>query len=197
MNIIKPNYKWAYALTPLKNVTHIAIHHAAGNGSPEAIHNYHKNTNGWAGIAYHIYVRKDGTIYEGRPINMMGGHVAGHNSHTIGICFEGNFETETMSQKQLEAGQAAVAYAKGIYPNAEIVPHKFFGGTVCPGRNFPFAFLLENDEGEPEELANVEPSEWAREAWEWGKAKGITDGNRPQDTATREEMVTMLWRATK
>ena len=38
------------------------------------------------------------------------------------------------------------------------------------------------------------PSSWAKEAWEWAKKEGITDGTRPKDTMTREEMVTMLHR---
>lgn len=39
------------------------------------------------------------------------------------------------------------------------------------------------------------PSAWAKEAWEAGIKAGITDGTRPQDPATREQVVTMLYRA--
>ncbi len=39
------------------------------------------------------------------------------------------------------------------------------------------------------------PSDWAIEAWTWAIHNGITDGRRPRDTATREQMVTMLYRA--
>jgi N-acetylmuramoyl-L-alanine amidase len=38
------------------------------------------------------------------------------------------------------------------------------------------------------------PSSWAKDAWEWAKKEGITDGTRPKDTPTREELVTMLHR---
>lgn len=38
------------------------------------------------------------------------------------------------------------------------------------------------------------PSDWAKEAWEWGKAQGICDGTRPGAEMTREEMMTMLYR---
>lgn len=182
-------------LYPLDPVTHIVLHHAAGNGTVEAIHNYHKNHNGWAGIAYHIYVRKDGTIYRGRPIDKRGGHVAGHNRHTVGICFEGDFTKETMSQEQINAGREAVKYCKGIYPNAAVVPHNYFGGTVCPGGNFPFAAITEPDVETEPEIANTEPSAWAQEAIDWARLNGISDGTRPHDTATREEIITMLWRA--
>ena len=41
---------------------------------------------------------------------------------------------------------------------------------------------------------DVEPSKWARAAWQWAKEKGITDGKRPHDSCTREELATMLYR---
>ena len=37
-------------------------------------------------------------------------------------------------------------------------------------------------------------SPWAREAWIWAFEKGIADGSRPKDAATREEVVAMLYR---
>jgi len=39
-----------------------------------------------------------------------------------------------------------------------------------------------------------EVSDWAREAREWVIAQGISDGTRPKDPVTREEVWTMLWR---
>ena len=39
------------------------------------------------------------------------------------------------------------------------------------------------------------PSDWAKAAWEWGIANGITDGTRPRDNALREETVSMIYRA--
>ena len=38
------------------------------------------------------------------------------------------------------------------------------------------------------------PSDWAKEAWEWGKEQEICDGTRPGAEMTREEMMTMLYR---
>ena len=42
-----------------------------------------------------------------------------------------------------------------------------------------------------------EPSEWAKEAWEWAKRVGITDGLRPKENATRQEVITFLYRYSK
>ena len=40
-------------------------------------------------------------------------------------------------------------------------------------------------------------SPWAKEARDWAVSRGITDGTRPKDPVTREELWTMLWRALK
>lgn len=40
-------------------------------------------------------------------------------------------------------------------------------------------------------------SSWAKEAWKWVVEKGISDGTRPKDPVTREEVWTMLYRALK
>lgn len=44
---------------------------------------------------------------------------------------------------------------------------------------------------------NSVPSEWAREDWEWGKEKGITDGSNPGGTCTREQVIAMIRRYDK
>lgn len=139
--IISPAWSWSGALSPFKSaVKYIVIHHAASNGSPEAVHNYHKSL-GWCGIAYHLYVRKDGSIYHGRPMDRQGGHCSGYNYCSIGICFEGNFETDIMPAAQKAAGVRAIEYAKSVYPNAKVVAHKVLTATACPGMNFPADLL--------------------------------------------------------
>ena len=41
------------------------------------------------------------------------------------------------------------------------------------------------------------PSGLAKEAWEWAKNEGITDGTNPKGNITREQVVTMLYRFAK
>ena len=38
---------------------------------------------------------------------------------------------------------------------------------------------------------------WGEKAWSWGKDKGITDGSNPNKFATREEVLTMIYRTKK
>ena len=139
--IIRPNYKWASSLATRAYTLYIVLHHAAANGSPENIHEYHESL-GWAGIGYNLYVRKDGRIYEGRPIDKIGAHTAGYNSCSVGICFEGNFENEQMSDVQIAAGRKALNYVRQMYPSATVKRHKDLDATACPGRNFPWEAIV-------------------------------------------------------
>ncbi|NPV89136.1 hypothetical protein HPY42_06520 [Coprothermobacteraceae bacterium] len=40
-----------------------------------------------------------------------------------------------------------------------------------------------------------DPAWWAYRAWRWGVRRGVTDGTAPSTVATREMVVTMLYRA--
>lgn len=44
---------------------------------------------GFSGIGYHYYIRRDGTIHKCRPLEKIGAHVKGHNTGTVGWCYEG------------------------------------------------------------------------------------------------------------
>ena len=137
LNIIETNWKWAYPLTTRANTERIILHHAAAvKTDAAAIHAGHL-ANGWNGIGYHYYVRKDGTVYRGRPENMKGSHAgSAANADSIGICFEGNFEIEEMNNIQTEAGAELVANILARYPDLTIIGHQDVNATACPGKNF-------------------------------------------------------------
>lgn len=117
----------------------IILHHAeASNCTVQDIHRWHKN-NGWAGIGYHFLVRKDGSIYRGRPEWAVGAHASGSNSDSIGICFEGAYMTETMPAAQKAAGKEIVAELKKKYGISKVQAHRDVCATSCPGTKFPFS----------------------------------------------------------
>ena len=139
MNIIETNVE--FTSLSKRIATNKGIFHNSGVTvlqSVEIIHNYHKNTNGWAGIGYHFYIKKDGSIYRGRPIDTIGAHAYGANADSIGICFEGNFNEEEMTDKQVEAGKWIVNYLRNLYPDISFCGHKDVCNTSCPGKNFKF-----------------------------------------------------------
>jgi N-acetyl-anhydromuramyl-L-alanine amidase AmpD len=133
---------------PQKRTTtdYIILHHAAASeASVTSIHNWHLQ-RGWAGIGYHYYVRKDGSIYRGRDEDTIGAYTDGYNSRSIGICAEGNFEVEAMPDAQKQAIIELLRELKQRYPNVQIKRHKDFANTACPGRNYPFNDIIEGVE---------------------------------------------------
>ena len=138
MNITEQTYQWNGTLTKRKETKYIILHHRGGNGDVQSIHMQHIKENKWVGIGYHFYVRKDGSVYRGRSINAWGAHCINYNDKSVGVCFEGNFENETMTAAQIKAGQELVSYLKGLYPSAEVKRHKELDSTACPGKKFPF-----------------------------------------------------------
>lgn len=142
MNIIQTNLKFKNSPQKRAGTKKIIIHHAdATVCNMQMIHSWHI-ARGWSGAGYHFLVRKDGTVEAGRPIDTIGAHCTGQNSDSIGICFEGNFEQEKMSDLQLQTGRELIAYIKGIYGDIQVTEHKDFMATSCPGKNFPFEELI-------------------------------------------------------
>lgn len=138
MNIIEKTYNWNGSLKNRTSTKRIILHHAESKScTADDIHSWHL-ANGWAGIGYHFFVRKDGSIYRGRPEEVVGSHAKGSNSDSIGICFEGSYMIETMGQTQINAGRELVSYLKKKYGISKIQKHKDVCSTNCPGTNFPF-----------------------------------------------------------
>lgn len=138
MKIIDTNLSFG-SMSKRSKTNRIIIHHAdAKKASASDIHRWHKQ-RGWSGAGYHFLVRKDGSVYRLRPEKYVGAHASGSNSDSLGVCFEGNFESETMGATQKNAGKELVAYLKKRYGISKVQRHKDVGSTSCPGKNFPFS----------------------------------------------------------
>ncbi|QAT40816.1 N-acetylmuramoyl-L-alanine amidase [Clostridium sp. JN-9] len=136
MNIIQTNLSFgSMSYGNLPNA--LVYHHAeASKCSVYDVHQWHKE-NGWAGIGYHYFVRKDGSIYKGRPNNAIGSHCLHHNTNTLGICAEGNYMIEHMPEVQKQALVELGQYLKSIYPIRAVYGHRELMATECPGTNYP------------------------------------------------------------
>jgi N-acetyl-anhydromuramyl-L-alanine amidase AmpD len=152
IKIIEHDWSWRHSLAARRATDAIVLHHAAARvASAEDIHKAHLQRDGgtWAGIGYHLYIRKNGEIHRGRPIWASGAHVLGHNGHTVGICCEGNYDEEAvMPVAQLQAVREALRYLKDLYPNAAIKCHRDLQATACPGRFYPLAEVLKYNQPE-------------------------------------------------
>lgn len=147
MNIIETEWKWNGALGKRDKTSYIALHHAeAVSCTAVQVNQWHK-ANGWSGIGYHFFVRKNGEVYRGRPLWAVGAHVFGMNDCSVGICAEGDYHNrdKVMPEKQKKATQELIAYLKTIYHDARIVGHKEIGDSNCPGRYYPLAEMKNYD----------------------------------------------------
>jgi len=145
MEILKTNLKYKHALAPLdlSKLNGIVLHHAeAKHCTPEDIHRWHLE-RGWAGAGYNYFVNKKGEIYELRGLNI-GAQCKGYNSHTLGICAEGDYTTDTMPLEQKKAIIDLCKYLIDKYPQIKkLYKHKDLYPTSCPGDNYPFNEIVQ------------------------------------------------------
>lgn len=95
---------------------------------------------GFDGIGYNYIIRLDGTVEEGRDVNKIPSHVKGYNKESIGICYIGGIDKNTLQPKdtrtpaQKEALKKLLIELKKMYPQAEILGHRDFPNVAkaCP-----------------------------------------------------------------
>ena len=102
------------------------------------IRRVHKK-RGWSDIGYHYVIYRDGSLHEGRDINLVGTHARGYNTGSIGVVYVGgcprgdthkNKDTRTPEQK--DTLLRLLKDLRKMYPHAEIVGHKDLNATGCP-----------------------------------------------------------------
>ena len=213
MKVIEANLPRKGNFTRRSKTDEVILHHAeASSATVWDINQWHLD-NGWVGIGYHYYIRKDGSIYRGRPEWAVGAHATGHNDRSIGICCEGAYMTETMPAAQLASLKALLRDIMGRYGTMPLRRHRDVNATSCPGDNFPWAeaqdYMKEETEMTEEQIRAIvrdemtkqakateakAASDWHKADWEAAKDAGIFDGTMPQAPLTREQASTVLKR---
>lgn len=89
----------------------------------EACKRDHINHNGWSDIGYHYYITTDGIIHRGRDLDIVGAHVSGFNTCSVGICYEGGKFGDTRTPEQKRSLLHLLSTLRAIYPTAQIVGH--------------------------------------------------------------------------
>lgn len=158
MKIIKHKWRWAYPLSRREGKPqYVNWHHAAAKRlSPRGLHKIHLGL-GWCGFAYNLYIRKNGKVHRGRPMQFCGGGAKGHWAD-IGVCLEGNYDVEEeMPEKQLRSAQEVKDWLDDRYPGVGHRGHRQVPGnqTACPGKHFPAKAIMAGvpkDEPQPVKL---------------------------------------------
>ena len=126
----------------MRTITLIVIHCSAvrpgQQSSAKDIDDWHHDRGFQNGIGYHYVVRRDGSIELGRPLEMIGAHVVGHNRHSIGICYEGGLnsfgeDADTRTPEQKATLRKLLEELHRKFPKALIVGHRDLNpGKKCP-----------------------------------------------------------------
>jgi len=99
--------------------------------SIDEVRRWHVKERGWRDVGYHFLIRLDGTIEEGRPIEMTGAHTKGHNWDSIGIAYAGG-----MSKDMTEPKDTRTDAQKSSFVDLLCQLHDCYGGTVYGHRDF-------------------------------------------------------------
>lgn len=83
----------------------------------------------WSDIGYHFVVERDGSLSNGRRVETVGSHVAGHNATSIGICMMGRDHFTPEQYASLERLLKILVHTF----NARVYGHRDFNkGKTCP-----------------------------------------------------------------
>ncbi|MBR1541213.1 MAG: N-acetylmuramoyl-L-alanine amidase [Bacteroidaceae bacterium] len=116
----------------MRTITLIIVHCSAvrpdQTSSAAQIDTWHRQQGWKLGIGYHYVIRRNGIVEKGRPEWMVGSHCLHHNSHSLGVCYEGGLDirgqpADTRTEAQKEALLILLKELKGRYPRALIVGH--------------------------------------------------------------------------
>lgn len=80
-------------IKPERVVKRVFIHCSASDNPDHddisVIRRWHVEGNGWKDVAYHSFIKKDGTVQQGRDLEKTPAAQAGHNKNTIATCLHG------------------------------------------------------------------------------------------------------------
>lgn len=122
--------------------------------------------NGWNDVGYHYIIKRDGTVQKGRQDNVVGAHVAGFNTGSLGICCIGGLERATgpnvgvdnRTDAQKAATVRLVRDLLAKHPGAQVVGHKDLKPTQCPGFDVRSWWAAQNTSKAPAATAPAKPA---------------------------------------
>lgn len=128
LEVISPE-AWRSGLPPptatpsIATVQHIVVHHSATSNTisdpyaaVRSVYTYHTQVNGWSDIGYNYLIAPDGTVFQGRddqgiaePDHIVGAHMCGVNTGTMGVCLLGTFTNTLPDERALRSLENLVA----------------------------------------------------------------------------------------
>lgn len=115
-----------------KDVKYIVVHCTASKEGVDLniddIDQMHKR-RGFSMVGYHKLIKLDGTVEDGRPLDVWGAHVRGYNDKSIGIAYVGGLDSkgkakDTRTEVQIASMVILLQDLKNQFPDAEVLGHR-------------------------------------------------------------------------
>jgi len=93
---------------------------------------------GFRDIGYHYVIHLDGSVENGRDVDLIGAHCTSHNAHSIGVVYVGGCGKDGKTPKDTRTDEQKAALAnllidlRKLYPQAKIYGHRDFANKACP-----------------------------------------------------------------
>lgn len=95
---------------------------------------------GFSDIGYHYVIYRDGSVHNGRDVNVSGAHCTNHNANSIGICYIGGLDAtgkkpkDTRTDSQRESLVKLVKQLLSLYklPISAVHCHNEYANKACP-----------------------------------------------------------------
>lgn len=124
-----------------RRITEIIVHCTATPEGRECsvkeIRQWHL-ARGFSDIGYHYVIHLDGSLENGRDVDLSGAHCTGHNTNSIGVCYvggcgkDGKTPKDTRTEEQKVVLLSLLFDLKKMYPGAKIYGHRDFANKACP-----------------------------------------------------------------
>jgi N-acetylmuramoyl-L-alanine amidase len=133
---------------PNRKVNRVFLHCSASDNPKHddvsVMREWHK-ARGWSDVGYHLFIKKDGTVQDGRTLERIPCSAKGHNTGTIAICCHG-LERSKFTQKQFNSisnlcNQINIAYDGNISFHG----HTEVSAKSCPVYDYKGVLNLDGD----------------------------------------------------
>jgi hypothetical protein len=121
---------------PRRKVSKVYIHCSASD-RPEhddvsVMREWHTVGNGWNDVGYHYFIRKDGLVQAGRPLEVIPAAQKGHNRRSIAICLHG-LDKARFTERQFSSLRHLCAQIYTAYDgNVTFHGHREVAAKACP-----------------------------------------------------------------
>jgi N-acetylmuramoyl-L-alanine amidase len=118
-------------------IVHTSFTKPSMNIGAKEIRLWHTRDNGWNDIGYHYVIKRDGTLEEGRKESVVGAHVGGHNSDSLGICMVGGMNEAgkadcNYTYEQYDTLYCLIKSLRLKYKDADVSGHRDWAARDCP-----------------------------------------------------------------